>query len=494
MSDNITPKEQIILDNGLRRKNFWEQVKKNNNISTENSIYTMDFPVVHQIDATKNLMEGDHGSIAGRITKKRTIGAVSFLKIMDHSQEIQLILKEENLNDYKNILDNLFYGDVIGVQGIIGFSNTGERSLVVHNITMISCNYRSVPDKWKGITDPDFCYRNSYMYYVFDGDFQKVINGRWKIMATIRKFFQQHDFLEVETPVLQTIPSGAAAKPFKTHHNALDMEMYLRIAPELYLKMMVAAGYNRVFEMGKIFRNEGIDPTHLQEFTMLECYTAYADVNFYIDFTRNLLLTIKEDLAIGDSIHYRGHEIFFNQPWPVISFSQLLKEKLGIEINNNPNLRQDVINMIQSRGEDLNLEAINSSMGLIDYIYKKLVRPSLIQPTFVTNYPTYMAPLASVHNGASTKMQLVVAGVELTNCYGELVDPFQQEENFKIQDEQQKSIDDDEDIFRRDNDYLSAMKFGMVPMAGFGMGIDRIISFFTGQDNLKNTLMFPINK
>ena len=360
---------------------------------------------------------------------------------------------------------------------------------------MISCNFRSVPDKWKGITDPDFCYRNSYMYYVFDNDFQKVINARWKIMATIREFFKNNHFIEVETPVLQMVPSGAAAKPFKTHHNALDMDMYLRIAPELYLKMMIAAGYTRVFEMGKIFRNEGIDPTHLQEFTMLECYTAYADVNFYIDFTKHLLFKIKEALQIGDSIHYRGHEIFFNQPWSVINFSQLLKERLGVNIDKNNNLKEDVKNMLQSRGEDIKiLNTLNSDMGLIDYIYKKLVRPSIIQPTFVTNYPTYMAPLASVNNGQSTKMQLVVAGVELTNCYGELVDPFKQEDNFKTQDAQQKSIDDDEDIFRRDNEFLSSMKFGMTPMAGFGMGIDRIISFFTGVDNLKNTLMFTINK
>jgi lysyl-tRNA synthetase class 2 len=493
MSNN-TSKEAIIEENGQRRRSFWETKKQQQSINTENSIYIMDFPVAKKIADTLPLESGDELSIAGRITKKRTIGAVSFLKIMDYSQEIQLILKEENIEDYKNIIDNLFYGDLIAVKGAIGFSNTGERSVVVDNITMISCNYRSVPDKWKGMTDPDFCYRNSYMYYVFDDDFKKIIHSRWQILKTIRDFFASHDFIEVETPILQNVPSGAAARPFKTHHNALDMGMYLRIAPELYLKMMVAAGYTRIFEMGKIFRNEGIDPTHLQEFTMLECYTAYVDVNFYIQFTRDLLMAIKNQLNIGDVINYRGHDIHLMEPWSVVNFTQLLKNQLNIDINAD-NLRENVEEMLKKRGENINLlNGLNSTMGLVDFIYKKFVRPFIIQPTFVTNYPAYMAPLATTEAGQSTKIQLVVAGVELTNCYGELVDPFQQEENFQNQDAQQINGDDDEDIFRRDNDFLNSMKFGMVPMAGFGMGIDRIISFFTGEDNLKNTLMFTINK
>ena len=487
-------KEEIILENGLRRKSFWEEYKKKKNINIENSIYHKHFNGYEKIIDGDHLKEGEEISIAGRIIKKRTIGAVSFLKIMDFSGEIQLILKEENLEDYKNITENLFYGDIIEVKGIIGFSNTGERSIVIDEILMISCNYRSVPDKWKGMTDPEFCYKNSYMNFVFNDDFKKVINTRFQILSLIREFFKTNDFIEVETPILQHVPSGAAAKPFKTYHNALEIPMYLRIAPELYLKMMIASGYTKVFEMGKIFRNEGIDPTHLQEFTMLECYVAYWTVHNYVKFTKDLLFYIKNNLNIGDTIEYRGHTIDWSKDWPVENFSQLILKKTGINIDNNNNLKNDVVEILKKNGEKFNANDINSEMGLVDLLYKKLVRPSIINPTFVTNYPEYMAPLATMENGKSTKMQLVVAGIELTNCYGELVDPFKQEENFKIQDGQQNNMDDDEDIFRRDDEFLSSMKFGMAPMAGFGMGIDRIISLFTGQDNLKNTLLFTINK
>jgi lysyl-tRNA synthetase class 2 len=414
---------------------------------------------------------------------------------MDFSKEIQLILKQENLIDYKNIIDNLSYGDIVAVEGNIGFSNTGERSVVVNNITMISCNYRPVPDKWHGMTDPDFLYRNSYMAYVYNQDFKKIIDIRIKIMEGIREFFKNNNYLEVETPILQSVPSGAAAKPFKTHHNALDMDMYLRIAPELYLKMMIASGYTRLFEMGKIFRNEGIDPTHLQEFTMLECYTAYENYDYYIDFTKNLFIYLKNKLNISDTIEFKGHTIDFNGLWPIEDFSQLIEKKLSIKVDNNPLLKQNITEYLQKNNYDINLlKDINSDMGLTDFIYKKLIRPSIIQPTFMTRYPVYMAPLASVINGKSTKIQLVIGGIELTNCYGELVNPFEQEENFKLQDSQQKNQDQDEDIFRRDNNFLNSMAFGMVPMAGFGMGIDRLVSFFTSQDNLKNTLFFPLIK
>ena len=315
-------------------------------------------------------------------------------------------------------------------------------------------------------------------------------------MEKIREFFKEEEFLEVETPILQNVASGAAAKPFTTHHNALNIDLCLRIAPELRLKTMVAAGYTKIFEIGKNFRNEGIDPTHLQEFTMLECYAAYWHYKDYIPFTKKLFAFLLEKLHLPKIINFRGHRVNLDGEWEIWNFTDLVKQKTGINIEDLENLRNNIINYLKKLNENYAIvHTINSTMGLVDFIYKKICRPNIIAPTFLLGYPSYMAPLATVENGYSTKLQLVIAGVEFINSYGELVDPEKQEENFVQQEEYQKQLknyEDVEDIFPRDNEFLDSMKYGMPPMAGFGMGIDRLLCFLSGKDNLKGTLLFPL--
>jgi lysyl-tRNA synthetase class 2 len=479
-------------ENAEKRRIFWANRGK--------SLENMPFPVFSKLSHWENAKEGEELMVAGRIIQKRHIGSLTFMRIVDYSANIQIILHRKDLADYDLMVENLSYGDIVALKGMITHSKTGERSISVGEIHMIACNHRIMPDKWYGLEEDELRHRNTYMLCARDEKFKNTITLRIQLMAKIRTFFQQEEFLEVETPILQNVASGAAANPFSTHHNALGINLYLRIAPELRLKTMVAAGYTKIFELGKNFRNEGIDPTHLQEFTMLECYAAYWHYKDYIPFTKKLFNFLFQQLNLPTSFNFRGEDINLEGEWPVYNFTQLILEKTAIDIEDQVNLKTNIVNYLQSIGENYNvnynlINNLNSTMGLVDFIYKKICRPKIIQPTFLLGYPSYMAPLATEENGYSTKLQLVIAGIEFINAYGELVDPAKQEANFIQQEEYQTNIKNNqqvEDIFPRDNEFLDSMKYGMPPMAGFGMGIDRLLSLLSCNENLKNTLLFPL--
>ena len=428
--------------------------------------------------------------ISGRIKSLRIHGGATFLHLEDGTGKIQIFLRKDGIGEkaYKFFLDNFDIGDFIEVRGVLFKTKKGEKTLESADFKILSKSLLPLPEKWHGLQDIEERYRKRYLDLIFNPEVKKKFELRSKIISTIREFLETEEFLEVETPILQPIYGGAKAKPFKTHLNAFDMEMYLRIAPELYLKRLLIGGFEKVFEIGKCFRNEGVDRFHNPDFTMLEFYWAYADYKDLMKLTEKLFDFLLKKVFSSTKISYQGKEVDFKAPWPRVEFSQLIKKYTKINLDE---INRDAL-FKKAAELGIKLEKGLEKAEIADEIYKKFCRPKIWEPTFVIHHPLGFQPLAKALEKEPQKLanfQLVAAGFELLNAFSELNDPIEQRRRFEEQEKMFKS--GFEEAQRKDADFLEALEYGMPPAAGFGMGIDRLVSLLTDSHGLREVILFP---
>lgn len=448
------------------------------------------FEKTHNIMSALKLDLGiDMVAIAGRIMLIRTIGKICFIKLQDFSGNIQIVLKEDILNDYNFIIENLDIGDLIGVSGEIFKTQTDEISLLVKSLSLLTKCLHPLPEKWHGISNDEIKIRQRYLDILVNEDSKNRFKFRAKFIQELRNYLEINDFIAVETPILQKQASGALATPFVTHHKALDMPLFLRIAPETYLKRLTAGGYERVYEIGKCFRNEGIDPTHLQEFTMLEFYAAYWNFEDNIKFIQNLFQHLFDKLEISKYIKFDDKDINLTLPWNIISYAGLFYQNTGLDLND---LLQNETKLFSVLGSIIDVSNYKSAASLIDGVYKKYCRPKLIDPVIITHQPAILGPLArknSQNSLFSDRFQIVIAGLEVVNAYSELVDSQLQRQI--LIDQMNLKAQGDEEAMESEEDFLLAMEYAMPPMSGLGLGIDRIISILTSASTIRDVVFFP---
>lgn len=451
----------------------------------------------HALKEARLLEDGTIGvSIAGRIVFMRKMGKLSFVRIRDMEGDMQLEIKidivgEDRYEFFKKQIDT---GDFIGAEGEIFTTQTGEKTLRVHNFEFLGKALRPLPEKFHGLTDTEMKYRQRYVDLIMNEETRRVFLGRSKLYAFIHKFLGENGFLEVETPILQNAVCGASAKPFYTHHNALDIDCNLRIAPETYLKQCVAGGYDRVYEVSKCFRNEGMDSEHLQEFTQVEWYASYwnfeDNIKFYQSFIRGLLM----ELVGSTKIEYQGNMIDFGKEnWKRINYVEEMKKIFGfdfLEIDDPKDLKDKIVEKGLFTYADL--EDYKSLSQIIDFSYKKLIREHIIEPTIIYNYPAVLIPLARRNDNDSRIIdvfQVLVCGTELCKSYSELVDPAIQRQTFEEQLKAKEQGDDE--TMDLDESFLLAMEQGMPPISGLGFGIDRLLMIIFNQPSIRDVVLFP---
>lgn len=441
---------------------------------------------------------GERVKIAGRIIFKRVMGKFGFMQIRDINAKIQISvgrneLDEEAYSFYKKYID---IADFVGVEGEVYLTQTGEVTVKAEKVTLLSKTLRPLPEKFHGLTDTETIYRQRYLDLITNEKSRQVFLTRSKIESFLRRYLEDNGFIEVETPILQRSVSGASAKPFYTHHNALDLECNLRIATETWLKQCIGAGIDRVFELGKDFRNEGMDPSHLQEFTQVEWYASYWNFEDNIKFFHGLITKLLEKCLGTTKITYQGQEIEFNSEWPRINYVETMRELLGFDFLAETDVDEFKKKVVESGlygyGE---LEECRTVRTLIDYIYKRKIRADIVNPTIIYNYPAELIPLARRNDNDSRIIdvfQVVAGGAELVKAYSELVDPIVQRRLLEKQLEE-KALGDEETM-DVDEDFLLAMEHGMPPISGLGFGIDRFVQFIFDLDNIRDTVLFPIMK
>jgi len=429
-------------------------------------------------------------SLAGRITSMRTMGKAAFLDLQDASGSIQALLRQNNLEDGFDLLKNLDIGDHLGVRGNLIRTRTGQVTIDALELTVTAKGMRPLPEKYHGLRDVETRYRQRYLDLIANQDeVMPVFVLRSKVIRGIRRFLDDRGFLEVDTPVLVPVAAGAHAKPFVTHHNALDQQLYLRIATELYLKRLIIGGFDKVYEIGRVFRNEGIDQDHNPEFTLLESYEAYADYNDIMEMVEQMVSTIAIEVSGSTKVIIGEDVIDFAPPWQRVSLREELEKRSGVDLEsyNDDALRQKA-------GEvGIDTEVLESRGRLIDKLLSTFVEPHLIQPTFVLDYPEEMSPLAKAKPdspGYVERFEAFAFGTEIANSYSELNDPKIQRERFETQAQIQR-LYENEEVDRQDDDFLTAMEYGMPPTGGLGIGIDRLVMLLAGQPSIRDVLLFP---
>lgn len=429
--------------------------------------------------------ESQEARCAGRIVLLRDIGKLIFITLRDRSGTIQLGLSKKLLGEGWQLAKLLDVGDIIGGSGQLGKTRTGEITIWVaaEGLTILSKCLRQPPEKFHGLADVDLRYRQRYVDLWVNPEVMERFKDRSAIIATIREYLTSKGFLEVETPMMQTIAGGAAAKPFVTHHNSLDMDLYLRISPELFLKRLLVGGLERVFEVNRNFRNEGLSRQHNPEFTMLEVYQAYGDYNVMMDLTEEMVGLCVEKYCDGEQVEFDGAAIDFKRPWRRAKYADLLKEYSGCDIEDIQGLRD--------KAEKLEID--HSDMDdviIVNGIFEATVEDNLVSPTFVIDYPAPLCPLTRRKKADpryAERFELFIARMELANAYTELNDPAVQEENFRIQLKGQ-----DETMATMDEDFITALKYGMPPAGGLGIGIDRLVMVLTGASTIRDVVLFPL--
>ena len=440
--------------------------------------------------------------IAGRIMSRRIMGSASFFEIKDSQGRIQVYIRRDDIcpTDDKTLYNTVFkklldIGDFVGVKGFVFATQTGETSVHCEELTVLSKSLRPLPivkEKdgvlYDAFSDPEQRYRMRYVDLIVNDPVRDIFVKRAQILRTMRRFFDDHGCLEVETPVLQAIPGGASARPFITHHNSLNIDLYMRIATELYLKRLIVGGYDGVYEIGKNFRNEGMDRTHNPEFTCMEIYVAYKDYKWMMDFTEELLEKIALEVNGSTEVQFGDHSISFKRPFKRVTMTEAIKEFTGFDITN---MNEDELRDVCKK---CNVE-IDETMGkgkLIDELFGAKCEGNYIQPTFITDYPVEMSPLCKKHRDnqeLTERFELMVTGKELCNAYSELNDPIDQYERF--QDQLRLSEKGDDEAMFIDMDFVRALEYGMPPTSGMGMGIDRLAMLMTGQQAIQEVLFFP---
>lgn len=461
--------------------------------------YVSKFDVTHSILQARELNDGDALTLAGRMTFRRVFGKFMFVQISDVFARIQVSLSVNQiaLDDYKWFKDYVDIGDFVGFSGTIYHTQTGELTVQAESFKLLSKTMKPLPEKFHGLTDIETRYRQRYLDLITNEQSRKVFLGRSKIESIIRRYLEDLDFIEIETPVLQTAVSGASARPFFTHHNALDLDCNLRIAKETWLKQAVAGGIPRVFELGKDFRNEGMDATHLQEFTQVEWYASFWDFEKNIEVFKNLVQKLLKETLGTTTINYQGHVIDFGKKtWERINYVEKMKEILGFNFLDVTDLSEFKKKVVERKlftfGE---LDECKSVRTLIDFIYKRKIREEIVGPVILYNYPAVLKTLARRNDNDSRitdVFQVVVCGAEICNAYSELVDPVVQRETLMQQLEEKAN--GDEETMDLDESFLAAMEHGMPPMSGLGFGIDRFIMLIFDLPNIRDTVLFPIMK
>ncbi len=429
-------------------------------------------------------------TLAGRVVALRRFGKAGFAVLQDGSERLQVYLKKDLLSEQAyTIVEQLDLGDWIGVTGTLFRTKTNEFTVEVRQLTFLSKALRPLPEKWHGLTDVETRYRQRYVDLIANPQVHQIFSARSRIIAGIRAFLIERGFLEVETPMMHPIPGGAAAKPFVTHHNALGVDLYLRIAPELYLKRLIVGGFPRVFEINRNFRNEGISTIHNPEFTMLEFYVSYADYQDLIVLTEELISSLAQQILGKTVMSYQGKEIILTPPWRRWSYHQAI-----LEVNNlDPSVLLDREKALAAAKQlNVSVDPKASLFTIVNEIFEETVEPNLHQPTFITDYPIDISPLArrkDTDPNLTDRFELYIAGREIANAFSELNDPLDQRERFEGQAAQREAGDEEAHLV--DDDFLRALEFGMPPTAGEGIGIDRLIMLFTDQASIRDVILFP---
>lgn len=452
----------------------------------------------HSLVEAGGLSEGAEVSVAGRMMTFRDMGKITFAHLQDFSGRMQIVFKSDKLSkeQYK-FLRLLDLGDILGVKGEIFTTQKGEISVLVKDFTLLSKCLRPLPEKWHGLKDRETAYRQRYLDLMTNRETMDRFVFRSNFVRAMREFYWQNDFVEVETPVLGPTASGALARPFQTHHNALDHDFFLRIALETPQKEATVGGFERTFEIGKCFRNEGMDPSHLQEFTMCEHYATYWNFEDNMDFTEKMFHYLLEQ-SLGTSVvdildrDGNAHQVDFSKAWDRVSIHELIQQHCGIDIH-QAGTAEALLDEMKAKNIQIDGAEKLGFGNLVDQLYKKVARPKLVQPTFLIQHPVELSPLAR-SNDENPKIvdrfQLVVSGWEIVNAYSELVNPIDQAQRFEEQSAAKEG--GDEDAHGKDDEFVKAMEYGMPPQSGWGMGVDRIAALLTQQDNLKDVVMFPL--
>lgn len=463
------------------------------------SVHPQRYEVTHSLKDVRELPEGNHVRVAGRVMSKRKMGKISFMDLRDIEGKIQLVFKRDDLGEdnYKLLHQTVDVGDFIGVEGDTFVTQAGEKSIQVQKYEFLGKALRPLPEKFHGISNQELLYRERHLDLIMNDDTKKRFLLRSQFVKLLREFLWQKGFIEVDTPVLQNTPSGATARPFITHHNTYDADVYLRISPELTLKKLIIGGFTNVFEVARDFRNEGVSVNHLQDFTMVEGYSAYYNYKDNMKLMREMIIYIIGKLFDGNLVvNIGGNDIDFGAEWDEVSFRDLLIKDSGIDIDEFKTAKE-LLAEIRRRNIELDVENIESlgRGNLIDQLYKKVSRPYIIKPTYLTGHPIDLSPLARSNDDnpeITDRFQLIVNGQEIINGYSELVDSKEQERRLI---EQNKLKDNgDEEAMSIDHEYIKAMEYGMPPISGWGLGVDRFLQFLTNSYNIRDVVLYPLLK
>ena len=482
MSSMEKSENQIIQDK-------WEKVEELKALGLEP--FGRKYEKKHNVDDILKYAEDcEEGfKTAGRIMSYRRMGKNVFAHIEDQSGRIQVYVRKDSVgDDAYEIVKKMGVGDFIGVEGTLFKTKTGELTIRVGEFELLSKNIRPLPEKFHGLTDVETRYRQRYLDLIMSRDVKNDFITRAKVIKYMRRFFESKGFLEVETPMMQPIVGGATAKPFVTYHNTLDMELYLRIAPELYLKRLIVGGFDKVFEINRSFRNEGISTRHNPEFTMMELYQAYADYNDMMDITEELMSSMVQELFGKETLQYEEVEINFGKPWKRITMNDSVKEVTGKDFKNMTD--EEAREAAKELG--VQVDAGMSKYAVLNEVFEGKVEHTLIQPTFITEYPKELSPLAKNCKDSDEwvdRFELFIYGREIGNAYSELNDPKDQYERFS--DQVAKKEAGDEEAQMMDLDYVEALEYGMPPTGGLGLGIDRIVMLMTNASSIRDVIFFP---
>lgn len=449
----------------------------------------------HTSQITENFeaFEGKEVIIAGRLMAKRDMGKASFINVSDRYGNIQSYVRKDNIGE--EIFEEFKkydIGDIVGVKGEVFKTQKGEMSVKAHEVTLLSKSLLPLPEKFHGLKDPDLRYRQRYVDLIMNPEVRKTFELRSKIIREIRRFLDEKDFMEVETPVLNTIPGGAAARPFITHHNTLDIDMYLRIATELHLKRLIVGGLEKVYEIGRIFRNEGMSIKHNPEFTSIELYEAFTDYEGMMNITEDMIVHVCEKVLGSTTVQYQGEEINLAKGFARISMIDAVKEHSGVDFNT---FTSDDDAMKAAKNVGVHIDGKLTWGEVLNLMFEEKVEENLVQPTFITQYPVEVSPLAKRMKSdtrLTERFELFITRRELANAFSELNDPIDQKERFLRQVEMLEAGNDEANMM--DDDFITALEYGMPPTGGLGLGIDRLVMLLTDSYSIRDVLLFPTMK
>ena len=449
----------------------------------------------HSVDVINNFeeLEGKEVAVAGRLMNKRVMGKASFINIQDRDGRLQSYVSKNDVGEESYLAFKKFdIGDIVGIKGIVFKTQKGEISVRASEIVLLSKSLKVLPEKFHGLNDQEMRYRQRYLDLIVNSEVKDTFMKRSAVIREIRNYLDERGFLEVETPVLQTIPGGASARPFITHHNALDIDMYCRIALELPLKRLIVGGLERVYEIGRVFRNEGIDIRHNPEFTLIEIYQAFTDYNGMMDLTEGLFRTVAQKVVGTTTLHYGGHELDFSKPFERLTMVDAVKKYAGIDFNEVKGT-EAAKKLAKEKG--IEFEERHEKGDILNLFFEEYVEKNIVQPTFIMDYPVEISPLTKrkpSNPEYTERFELFIVGREYGNAYSELNDPIDQRGRFERQERMRAAGDEEANMI--DEDFLTALEYGMPPTGGLGIGIDRMVMLMTEAVSIRDVILFPTMK